>query len=101
MPTTYKLLSNILLSRLIPYAKEIMWNHQCGFRCNRSTIDHIFCIRQILEKKWEYSEPVHQLFIDFKKAYDSVGREVLFKILIEFGIPRKLVRLIKTSLTET
>ena len=45
--------------------------------------------------------PVHQLFIDFKKAYDSVRREVLYKILIEFGIPRKLVRLIKMSLTET
>ena len=52
-------------------------------------------------KKWEYNEPVHQLFIDFKKAYDSVRREVLYKILIEFGIPMKLVSLIKMSLTET
>ena len=68
---------------------------------NRSTIHHIFCIRQILEKKWEYNEEVRQLFIDFKKAYDSVRREVLYKILIEFDIPRKLVRLIKMSLTET
>ena len=100
MPTTYKILSNILLSRLIPYAKEIIGDHQCGFRRNRSTIDHIFCICQILEKKWEYNEPVHHLFIDFKKAYDSVRREVLYKILIEFGIPRKLVRLIMMSLTE-
>jgi len=100
LPTTYKILSSILFSRLIPYAKENVGDHQCGFRRNRSTIDHIFCIRQILEKKWEYSEPVHQLFIDFKKAYDSVKREVLYKILIEFGIPRKLVRLIKMSLTE-
>ena len=39
------------------------------------------------------------LFINFKKAYDSVRREVLYKILIEFGIPSKLVRLIKMSLT--
>ena len=38
---------------------------------------------------------VHQLFIDFKKAYDSVRREVLYNILIEFGIPKKLVRLVK------
>ena len=51
LPPTYKILSNILLSRLIPYAKEIIGDQQCGFRRNRSTIDHIFCIRQILEKK--------------------------------------------------
>ena len=51
LPTTYKILSNILLSRLIPYAKEIIGDHQCGFRLNRSTVDHIFCIRQMLEKK--------------------------------------------------
>ena len=77
-------------------------DHQCGFRRSRSTIDHIFCICQILErKKWEYNEEVHQIFIDFKKAYDSVRREVLCKILTEFGIPRKPVRLIKMSLTET
>ena len=66
-----------------------------------STIYLIFRIRQILEKKWEYIEEVHQFFRDFKKAYDSVRRQVLYKILIEFGIPRKLVRLVKMSLTET
>jgi hypothetical protein len=38
--------------------------------------------------------------IDFKKAYDSVRREVLYKIILEFGIPSKLVSLIKVSLTE-
>ena len=58
-------------------------------------------IRHILEKKWKYNEAVHQLFIDFKKAYDSVRREVLYNILIEFGIPKKLLRLIKMCLTET
>ena len=101
LPTAYKISYNILLSRLTPYAKEIIGDHQCGSRRNRSMIDHIFCIRQILEKKWEDNEEVQQLFIDFKKAYDSVRREVLYKILIEFGIPKKLVRLIKMSLTET
>jgi len=44
---------------------------------------------------------VHQLFIDFKKAYISVRREVLCNILIEYGIPAQLVRIIKMSLTET
>ena len=95
--TMYKILSNILLSRLTPYAEEIIGDHQCGFQCS-STTDHIFCIRQILEKKWEYNEAVHQLFIDLKKAYDSFRREVLYNILIEFGIPMKLLRLIKICL---
>jgi len=87
LPTTYKRLSNILLSRLIPYAEEVTGG-QCGFRRNKSTTVHIFCIRQVLEKKWEYNEAVHQLFIGFKNAYDSIRSEVLYNILIEFGTPR-------------
>jgi hypothetical protein len=61
-------------------------------------MDQIFYIWQILEKKLEYNGAVHQLFIYFKKAYDSVKREVLYNILLEFGIPKKLVRLIKMCL---
>jgi hypothetical protein len=52
----------------------------------------IVYICQLLEKKWEYSEMVHQLFIDFKEAYNSVRREVLCSVLIEFGEPMNLVR---------
>jgi hypothetical protein len=40
----------------------------------------------------EYNRTVHQLFVDIKKAYDSVRREVFYSILIKFGIPLKLVR---------
>jgi hypothetical protein len=54
LSTSYKILSNILLSRLCPYKDEIIGDHQCGFRRNRLTTDQIFCIHQILEKKWEY-----------------------------------------------
>ena len=73
LETTY----SSLLSRLTPYAEEIIGDHQYGFRRKRSTIDNIFCIRQIIDKKWEYNEAVHQLFIDFKKTYDSVGRSYI------------------------
>jgi sorting nexin-29 len=101
LSTSYKILSNILLSRLTPHADEIIGDNQCGFRRNRSTTDQIFSIRQILEKKWGYNCTVHQIFIDFKKAYDSVRREVLYTILTELGIPRKIAGLIKMCLNET
>jgi len=51
LSTTYKILSNMLLSRMAPYAEEITGDHQCGFRHYRSTFYHIFCICQILEEK--------------------------------------------------
>jgi hypothetical protein len=54
----------------------------------------------MIQKKLEYNGTVHQLFINFKKAYNSVKREVLYNILLEFGIPKKLVRLIKVCLNE-
>jgi len=38
---------------------------------------------------------VHRPFIDFKKAYDPVRRKILYNIIIEFGIPMKVKRLIK------
>jgi hypothetical protein len=48
LSTAYKILSNIHLSMLSPSIDEIIGDHQCGFRHNRSTTDQIFCIRQIL-----------------------------------------------------
>jgi hypothetical protein len=81
LSTSYNILSNILFSRLDPYIDEIIGDHQCGFRRNTSTTDQIiFCIHQILEKKWEY-KTVHQLFIDFKKVW----REVLYNMLKVWG----------------
>jgi hypothetical protein len=44
---------------------------------------------------------IHQLFIDFQKAYDSVRRGGLYNILIEFGVPMKLIKVIKMCLNET
>ena len=100
LPTAYRILSNILLSRLTPYAEQSIGDHQCGFRRNRLT-NHIFCICQILEEEYNCNEAVHQLFADFKKAYDSVWTEAFYPTLIEFGMPMKLVRLIKMCLNET
>jgi len=93
--------SNTLLWNLTPNSEEITGDHQRGFQRNRSTTNHIFCIRQILEKKWEFNEAVYKLFLDFKKAYDPVRWENIYNILIEFSIPIKPVSLIKICLNET
>jgi hypothetical protein len=49
----------------------------------------------LLEKKWDLNGIVLQLFIDFKKAFGSVRKEVLYNIFIGFGIPMKLVIVVK------
>jgi hypothetical protein len=81
------LLSYQFTRRMVKLIVIIIGDHQCGFRRNRSTTDQIFYIREILEKQLDYNEAVHQLFVDFKEAYDSVRRKVLYNILIEFGVP--------------
>jgi hypothetical protein len=71
-------------------------DHQCEFR--RS--DQIFAFVRYLKRNGEYNETGHQLFTDFKKAYDSVKRGALYNLLTEFGVPIKPVRLIKMCLNK-
>ena len=65
-----------------------------------STIDQIQTLRQILEKT-EYQIETHHLFIDFKTAYDKVNRKQLYKAMLEFGTPPKLVRLTQATMEGT
>lgn len=69
---TYKILAYCLLDRIKPIAEGIIGGYQGGFRANRSTTDQIFVIRQTLQKMWEFNKDVYILFVDFKKAYDSI-----------------------------
>jgi hypothetical protein len=69
---------------------------------NRSTTDQIVCTLYILEGKWKYSGTVHQLFVDSKEGYGQLGGTyILYNNHIKFGIPMKLVRLIKICLNRT
>jgi len=70
--------------------------------CDVGILNYLLSIvRRLVLGNLVYNEAVHQLFIDFEKAYDSVRREILYNILVEFDVPRKVVRLIKICLTET
>lgn len=68
----YKVLSNIILARLLPYASRAIGPYQCGFRRGKSTVNQIFSLRTILERGYEHQLKTHHLFIDFRAAYDSI-----------------------------
>lgn len=51
---SYKIPAIILYKRIMPFAKNVFGDYQCGFKRNRSTTDQIFTISQILEKNWEH-----------------------------------------------
>jgi len=55
----------------------------------------------VLEKACEYKVDIRQLYIDCKQAYDTINRAELVEIMKEFGIPMKLVRLVRMTLTNT
>jgi hypothetical protein len=78
-------------SRLTPYIMKLLGIISVGFDVTEQLL--------ILKKEWECNGTIHQLFIDIKKA--SVRREVLYNILIAFGIPMKPVRLIKICVKKT
>lgn len=63
--------------------------------------DQIFVIRQIIQKCLEYNKDVHILFINFKKAYDSIYRESFINILKEFKFLKTMVNLIGASVNST
>lgn len=44
---------------------------------------------------------MHQLFLDYKQAYDSVNRQYLYKTLKELGVPMKIVRLVQMTMAQT
>ena len=99
--TAYKILSNILFAIISPFAENIIGNYQCGFWKNRSTINQIFTLRQILEKTKEFCIETHHLFIDFKSAYDTKKRDQLYNAMSEFNIPNKLIRLTQMTMENT
>jgi hypothetical protein len=96
--TAYKIFSRILFVRIEEAINSICGEYQAGFRKNRSTADHLFTIRQIIQKCNEYGIDVHILFIDFKKAYDSIKHEYIWRALEELGLSQKFIRLVKITL---
>ena len=95
MIETSKVFSKIIHTRLAETLDEYIRQEQAGFRPGRLCSGHIFTLMQILEQSKEWNAPLYANFIDFEKAFDSSHRDSLWKILRNYGIPSKLVNVIK------
>ena len=92
-----KLFSRIILNRIVrTIVNGILPESPCGFRASRGTVDMIFSARQLQEKCKEQNLPLYQCFIDLSKAFDTVNRSTLWKILLKLGCPERFVGLIRS-----
>ncbi|MCP4494507.1 MAG: reverse transcriptase family protein, partial [Gammaproteobacteria bacterium] len=96
-----KTLNRMILNRVKPCLEKLLRNNQNGFRPGRSTTSHILALRRILEGAKAKNLSAVMLFIDFKKAFDSVHRGILMKILRAYGLPDIIVDLIERMYTGT
>ena len=91
-----KVFTKVLLTRLNKYIVDsVCPETQCGFRKERSTIDMIFTARQLQEMSREQHQNLYMVFIDIKKAYDTVNREMLWNIMHKFGCPDKFISIVR------
>ena len=85
----------IILNRLKPQAQKIIAEEQAGFRAERSTTGHIFNLRIPCEKYLQHQQDLHNVFIDFKKAFDRVWHAALWATMKKYNISTNLIRVIK------
>lgn len=96
-----KVFEAILVDRIKPARDVQVRETQAGFRPGRGCIDQVFALRQLLERREEYKRPFVIAFVDFSAAFDSIDRPSLWKLLIESGLPVKLVKLFQVLYQNT
>ena len=92
-----KILAKILLNRLNAHPDQtgLIPESQCGFRKDRGTIDMIFTARQLQEKCQEQNVDLYMTFVDLTKAFDTVSRDGLWKIMAKFGCPPRFIAMVR------
>ena len=95
LPVTSKLFSRVILNRIQYVVDSQLLKEQADFRANRSTVDHVFTLKTVMEKCREFNKLLHMCFIDIQKAYDSVNRKLLWKICRHYELAEKIVKLLQ------
>ena len=75
---------------------NLIYEGQNGFRKGRSTIDHTSSLTQIIETRKKLKLSTFCAFIDFKKAYDSINKDILWYKLENLELNNKLLSAIKS-----
>jgi hypothetical protein len=97
MDSVSKLYSKVLLNRISPYLEaHIISDEQGGFRKERRCEDQIFSLYDSVRRRKRLGKPTFMLFVDFRKAFDTVNRSILFQKLLDNGVEPNLVRLIQS-----
>ena len=89
-----KVFYRVILERMKFALDEKLREEQAGFRDGRSCTDQISMLR-IKEQSIEWQSSLYINFIDFEKAFDSISREVLWRLLRYYGMPTKVVNIIR------
>ena len=89
--------ASIILNRCKDAIDQVLREEQFGFRKSRGCTDQLFASRQIPEKCMTFQLDVSFCFIDFRAAFDSVEREMMYKIMKHYGLPQKVVNVIHSS----
>ena len=87
---TYKILSYILLGRLLKPSKEFLKDWQAGFREARGCRDNSMVLRVLCEKVLSIGESLAAVFIDYKAAFDSLSHKFIDETLEKAGISPKV-----------
>ena len=90
-----KVLTRIILERLKIALDKRLRVEQAGFRQDHSCTDHIATMRIIIEQTLEWQTPLYTVFVDFQKAFDSVDRDVIWRLMYHYGFPPKFVAIIQ------
>ena len=90
-----KITLNIIQQRLISFVESEVSDAQCGFVPGKSTIDAIFRVKGLAQAYLAVKQPLHLIFVDFRKAFDSVIHTKLFEMLRRLGMAEDLVRIIE------